>query len=127
MARVVHFEVHADDPQRAMDFYSRCFEWSFTKIPGPFDYWLVATGPDSEPGINGGLMRRQGAIDGTAVIAYVCTLAVDSLDESMTSALGAGATVALPKMPVPGVGWLAYLKDPEGNIFGMMESDPTVA
>ena len=34
-----------------------------------------------------------------------------------------GGSIALPKMPVPGVGWLAYFKDTEGNIFGAMQGD----
>jgi predicted enzyme related to lactoylglutathione lyase len=27
-------------------------------------------------------------------------------------------------MAIPGVGWLCYFKDTEGNIFGMMQNDP---
>jgi predicted enzyme related to lactoylglutathione lyase len=125
MARVVHFEVHADDPERAIGFYSSVFGWTFTKYGGRVDYWLITTGPDGEPRINGGMVRRMGTIDGQAVIAYVCTLAVDDLDASLAAALAAGATVAHPKMPIPNVGWLAYCKDTEGNIFGMIQNDPS--
>lgn len=124
MARVVHFEVHAEDPQRAISFYSTVFGWEFTHWAGPMDYWLIRTGPADRPGIDGGMVRRQGMIDGQAVIAYVCTLDVESLDDSLPKALAAGATVALPKQAIPGVGWLAYCKDTEGNVFGMMQSDP---
>ena len=35
-----------------------------------------------------------------------------------------GGEITMPKMAVPGVGWMAYFKDPEGNIHGMMQSDP---
>jgi uncharacterized protein len=125
MPRVVHFEVHAEDPERAVRFYSTLFGWSFQNWGGPMDYWLITTGPDDQPGINGGMMRRMGAIDGQAVIAYVCTIDVASVDETLEKALGLGGQVALPKMPVPGVGWLAYAKDSEGNIFGMMQNDPS--
>ena len=52
MARPVHFEIHADDPERAVEFYSAVLGWTFTKWEGPADYWLVTTGPDNEPGIN---------------------------------------------------------------------------
>lgn len=31
----------------------------------------------------------------------------------------------VPKTAAPGVGWLAYCKDTEGNIFGLMENDPS--
>ena len=74
MPRVVHFEIHAETPERAMEFYSGVFGWEFSKWEGTQDYWLITTGPDEEPGINGGLVRRQGEIDGQAVIAYACTV-----------------------------------------------------
>ena len=124
MPRVVHFEIHAADPERAVNFYTTLFGWTFQKWEGPMDYWLVTTGPDNQPGINGGLVRRQGEIDGQAVIAYVCTVDVENLDASVQTALDNGGQIALPKMPIPGVGWLAYCKDTEGNIFGMMQNDP---
>jgi uncharacterized protein len=123
MGRVVHFEVHAEDPARAERFYRAVLGWEFTKWPGPSDYWLIKTGPDDRPGINGGMVRRQGTIDGQAVIAYVCTADVSALDDTMKRTKAAGGKLALPKMPIPGVGWLAYMKDTEGNIFGMMQND----
>jgi hypothetical protein len=84
---------------------------------------LITTGPASERGIDGGLIRRQGPIDGQAVIAYVCTIDVPSVDDTVrTVGLNGGANV-VPKMPIPGVGWLAYCKDTEGNIFGVMQAD----
>ena len=72
MPRVVHFEIHAEDPSQAIAFYEAVFGWKFSHWGGgPTDYWLIKTGPDGEPGIDGGLIRRHGTIDGTAVIAYV--------------------------------------------------------
>jgi predicted enzyme related to lactoylglutathione lyase len=123
MPRVVHFEIHAEDPTRAVKFYEKLFGWNFQKWDGPMEYWMVITGADGEPGINGGLLRRQGTIDGQAVIAYVCTVDVPNVDASVSTAVENGATVAVPKMPIPGVGWLAYCKDTEGNIFGIMQAD----
>ena len=124
MPRVVHFEIHAADPDRAVNFYKTLFGWEFQKWEGPMEYWLVTTGPNEQPGINGGLVRRQGEIDGQAVIAYVCTVDVENLDASVEKAVNNGGQIALPKMPIPGMGWLAYCKDTEGNIFGMMQGDP---
>jgi uncharacterized protein len=125
MSRVIHFEIHASNPERAIDFYQKVFGWTFQKWEGPMPYWLVTTGPAGEPGINGGLLSRQGGepVDGQAVNAYVCTVGVDQIDASMSKAQSSGATVAVPKMAVPGVGWLAYFKDTEGNIFGVMQPD----
>jgi len=46
------------------------------------------------------------------------------VDDAVKKAWSGGGTIALPKMPIPGVGWLAYCKDTEGNIFGLMQADP---
>jgi predicted enzyme related to lactoylglutathione lyase len=123
MPRVVHFEIHAGDPERAINFYQKVFAWTFQKWEGPAPYWMVTTGSNDEPGINGGLLPRRGEIDGEAVIAYVCTVGVESVDKSITTVEENGGTVVVPKMPIPGMGWLVYCKDREGNIFGMMQSD----
>jgi predicted enzyme related to lactoylglutathione lyase len=126
MPRVVHFEIHATEPDRAVRFYRELFGWEFNKWDGPFDYWLIVTGPASDPGINGGLVLRRGdpPTESQAVNAYVCTVDVPDLDGSLERATGLGGVVALPKMPIPKVGWLAYIKDTEGNILGMMQRDP---
>jgi predicted enzyme related to lactoylglutathione lyase len=124
MPRVVHFEIHAEDPERAVNFYKTLFDWQFQKWEGPMEYWLVTTGPNDQPGINGGLMRRHGQIDGQAVIAYVCTVDVVDVDAYTNTAVANGGQIALPKTPIPGMGWLVYCKDTEGNIFGMMQGDP---
>ena len=76
------------------------------------------------PGINGGLMKRQHPISGNdGVIAYVCTVDVDNLDRFTAKAQQLGVRSQVPKMPIPGIGWLAYMKDTEGNVFGMMQAD----
>lgn len=124
MPRVVHFEIHADDTARAAKFYTDLFGWTITKWGGPMEYWMVVTGKDGTPGINGGMMKRQHPVSGNdGVIAYVCTVDVDDLDKYMAGAQKLGAMIALPKMPVPSVGWLAYMKDTEGNVFGLMQPD----
>jgi len=123
MLRVIHFEIHAENPDRAIKFYQGLFAWEFTKWPGPMPYWVIKTGADNQPGINGGLLPRRGTIDGQAVIAYVCTVDTPSVDDYLKKAQTLGGTVAVPKMPIPGVGWLAYCKDTEGNIFGIMQQD----
>ena len=126
MSRVIHFEIHADNPERAVGFYTKLLGWQFSKWDGPMEYWLVNTGADPEPGINGGLMKRMGPppTPGQAVNAFPCTVNVDNLDTSLRLAVSLGATVAMPKMPIPGMGWLAYFHDTEGNILGMMQADP---
>jgi uncharacterized protein len=119
MPRPVHFEIPADDPQRAIAFYETLFGWKFHKWDGPMPYWLIMTGPDSEPGINGGLMPRRHPDQ-----PCVNTINVADLDASLQLAEKAGGQCVVPKMAVPGVGWLAYCKDTEGYIFGMIQNDP---
>jgi predicted enzyme related to lactoylglutathione lyase len=128
MSRAVHFEIHASNPQAAIDFYSGLFGWSFNKWEGG-EYWMIHTGPDEQPGINGGLMPRRGPVPEAmaAMNAFVITVDVDDVDQVVAGALAAGGATALPKMPVPGIGWLAYLKDPDGNIFGVMQADTEAA
>ncbi|MGQ0532624.1 MAG: VOC family protein [Caulobacteraceae bacterium] len=123
MARVVHFEVHAADPERAKRFYETVFGWRIQPIPA-MDYWTIATGEG--PGINGGMLRRRGdpPVQGQAVNAHMCAIGVDDIDASMDAAMKAGATLALPKMTIPNVGYVAYLVDTEGNIFGIHQADP---
>jgi uncharacterized protein len=123
MSRVVHFEIHAEDPQRAINFYANVFGWQFSQW-GDQPYWVIVTGPSDQPGINGGLLPRRGQIDGQAVIAYVCTIDVISLDDTIAAIEANHGILALPKMAMPGVGWLAYYKDTEGNIFGVIQADP---
>jgi len=119
MPRPIHFEIPAEDPQRAIGFYSKVFGWKFSKWDGPMDYWVISTGQLPEPGIDGGLMPRRDPNQ-----PCVNTIGVANLDQTIEDVLSNGGSIALPKMPVPGIGWLAYCKDTEGHIFGMMQPDP---
>ena len=126
MARVVHFEIHCGDLDRAERFYRDVFGWDIQRYEGaPVDYRLVTTGPDGEIGINGALVERRGEIDGEAVIAYVNTIAVEDLSATQERIATSGGEQVLDRMEVPGVGHLAYFKDTEGNVFGALE--PTTA
>src|SRR5438270_7886443 len=108
MPRVIHFEIPSDDPEKLSGFYNRVFNWQTTKTPPPMEYWLAKTG-DGEPGIDGGFLRRHHPNQPMAN-----TIGVDSVDETLKTIEANGGSIALPKMPIPGVGWLAYFKDPEG-------------
>lgn len=125
MSRITHFEIHASNPAALIDFYSQLLGWTFTKWDFA-EYWLVTTGPPDQPGINGGLLPRPNCSgqDSQWVNAYICTAQVDVLDETLAKALSMGAVLALPKMAIPSVGWLAYIKDPDGNILGLTQPDP---
>ena len=122
MHRPIHFEIHASDPEKLVAFYTGVFGWDIQHIP-QMNYWFIRSGDG--PGIDGGLMKRHGAAptDGGAVNAYVCSIHVESVDVALEKALAAGATVALPKVTIPGVGYQVYIKDPDGNILGLHQPD----
>jgi predicted enzyme related to lactoylglutathione lyase len=122
MPRPVHFEIPSDNPERAMDFYGAVFGWTFQKWDGPMSYWMVTTGPTNEPGINGGVMPRQHPQQ-----PCVNTINVPDLGATTKVIEAHGGTCVVPKMTVPGVGWLAYFKDLDGHIFGVMQMDPKAA
>lgn len=117
MSRVIHFEIPAADPERASKFYQKVFGWKIEKWPGPMEYWMVTTGADGAPGINGGLMKNNN------VKTTTNTIGVDSVDAAVESAKNAGGTLVMPKTPIPGVGFFAYCQDTEGNLFGVMQAD----
>ena len=128
MNRVVHFEIHAKDLDKVQKFYADVFGWNITNLGEQMgNYRMVSTGEnvpgDKWPGINGGITPRMGepSAGGQPVNAFVCTISVDNLDNYIDKVKNAGGTLALDKMDVPGVGWLAYCKDVEENIFGMLQ------
>ncbi len=121
MNRLVHFEIHAADPERAIAFYEEVFGWQFHSFGGDMEYWLVVTGPDDEPGINGGLVRRQGPSpqEGQPVVSMIGTIEVAGIEDTIGAVNGAGGRVVVPVMEIPQVGWTCYCKDTEGNLFGL--------
>jgi predicted enzyme related to lactoylglutathione lyase len=127
MPRVTHFGIHASDAERAIQFYTRVFGWQFVKWEDPIDYWTIKTGPEEEPGIDGGLTLRKAAAKGEDVISYINTINVPSLDEYLKKVLENGGHQTVATMPIPNIGWLAYCKDTEGNIFGMMQEDASAS
>ena len=129
MSRVVHFEIHASRPEQLITFYQSLFGWTFTPWGPPGFYWQIRTGTAPESGIDGGLVPRKGEppVEGQAVNAFVCTVGVDSVAGALARIVELGGTVALPRMAIPGVGWLGYGKDPDGNLFGVTEADAKAA
>jgi predicted enzyme related to lactoylglutathione lyase len=117
MGRVIHFEIPANEPGRAAAFYQKVFGWKFDKWDGPTEYWMVSTGAEGAPGINGGMLKRGN------VTTTTNTVGVDSVDASVAAVTEAGGKLIMPKTPIPGVGYFAYCEDTEGNVFGVMQAD----
>ena len=118
MSRVIHFEIPAAEPERAAAFYKQVFGWSIEKWPGPMEYWMVTTGADGAPGINGGLLKKL-----APTTATTNTIGVDSVDKAIDAVKSAGGKLVMPKTPIPTIGYFAYLEDTEGNLFGVLQSD----
>jgi predicted enzyme related to lactoylglutathione lyase len=117
MARVIHFEICANDPQRAVSFYQQAFGWKINEWEGPMEHWLIETGDQDEPGIDGAIMGRENNW------TTVNTISVPSLDEFAQRVEQAGGKALSPRQTISGVGYHSYCLDTEGNVFGILEGD----
>jgi uncharacterized protein len=106
-------------PSRASRFYEIAFGWTVEKWEGPMEYWLVSTGKPSEEGIDGGIGIGEPSMKNGEL-----TLGVESLDDTIPKVTESGGMIVREKSPIPGVGYFVLAGDTEGNVFGLMESDP---
>lgn len=118
MSRIVHFDIMAQEPQKAVEFYAKVFGWTLQKWSGPTEYWLIGTGDAKEPGINGGLGR------GEPIKGRTLTIGVKDLDATVRKITEFGGKILMARSPIPGVGWFAAFEDPTGNQMGIMQDDP---
>ncbi|MES2225858.1 MAG: VOC family protein [Patescibacteria group bacterium] len=132
MNRPTHFEIQAEDLERAAKFYRDVFGWSIEKWEAPgMEYWMIMTAPkdSSDAGINGGLLKRSAKTPphefGTN--AYVCTVEVENFDATAQKILAGGGIVAMPKFAMAGMAWQGYFLDTEGNTFGLHQTDKSAA
>ena len=122
---VVHFEIPADEPERAVSFYQSLFGWDIKPWGDPPTYWLVstvptdATGKPSRQGVNGGLMKKMHPQQ-----PFANYIGVEDVEAFGAKAESLGGQIVVPKTPVPGMGWFLYIKDTEGNILGLWCDDP---
>jgi predicted enzyme related to lactoylglutathione lyase len=121
--RVVHFEIPADDPERAKAFYADAFGWNIASWEGS-TYMMVGTvatneqGMPQEPGaINGGMLPRQDPIN-TPVI----TIDVADMDSAIKTVEELGGKVIRGKQSVGNAGFAAYFVDTEGNTLGLWQA-----
>ena len=121
MPRIVHFEIPARDPDALAGFYRNVFGWKIEKWEGPVDYWLVTTG-EEEPGIDGALLRTNPVHQGT-----VNVIDVDSVAEFCEKVQAEGGEVVTPRTAIPGLGYVAYIRDTAGNILGLFQGDEGAA
>jgi uncharacterized protein len=127
MSKVVHFEIPADDLDRAKSFYGSVFGWELQTVPmNEGEYTSVRTTDvneqtqlPTEPGaINGGMMQRD-----ERVSSPVITIDVDGIDDALQQIEAEGGSTVTPRTAIPGMGAFAYFKDPEGNVLGLWETN----
>lgn len=125
MRKVVHFEIPADDVDRAKNFYSSIFEWDLqTMQMDNGEYTIVTTTPvdeqsqPTEPGaINGGLFQRD-----ERITTPIITIDVDGIDDALKKIEAGGGSTVVPRTEIPNMGAFAYFRDPEGNVLGLWET-----
>jgi predicted enzyme related to lactoylglutathione lyase len=123
MDKVVHFEIPAEDLNRAQTFYAGVFGWETNSVPG-MNYVMVRSVPvdehqmPREPGaINGGMLQRHGPIT-----APIVTIQVPDIDEAAQKIREAGGDLVREKLAVGHFGFAAYFKDSEGNVLGLWQT-----
>lgn len=116
MSRIVHFEIPANDPKKMIDFFVRVFDWRFKQF-GQSEYWIIETGEHEEKGINGAMMKK---VHPQQPLTH--DIQVDNIDEAIKLIESHGGAMIVPKTELPGVGWRAFFKDPEGNLHGLWQS-----
>lgn len=112
---LVHFELPAQDTDRAQRFYEEIFGWSFRSAPAPMDYRMTeATTPV------GAIYPSQAGERGP--IVYFDT---DDIDAAIARVRESGGE-ADEKQPIPGIGWFSRAQDPEGNPISLFAADDSV-
>lgn len=121
--RVVHFEIPADDLDRAREFYRTAFGWELTPVPD-LDYTMVQSTPTDERGmptqpgsINGGMFRREEPVTGPVIVVDV-----EDIDKAMETIEALGGSMVVPRQPVGEMGFAAYFRDCEGNVIGLWQN-----
>lgn len=122
MSTIVHFDIPADDINRAKNFYEKLFNWKIERLPGPMEYFNISTKDDKGNDSIGGGMGQRGQPD-QKITNYID---VDSIDEYIKKVEGLGGKIIMPKTPIPGFGYLATFLDTEGNVLGLWNTDESV-
>jgi uncharacterized protein len=117
-----HFAINADDIPRARHFYERVFGWKFESW-GPPGFFLIQTGGEKDPGIQGSLQGRRELVQGQRMTGFECSISVEDVDAIGKAVVANGGKVIMQKVTIPTVGRLIFFQDPEGNVAGAMHYD----
>jgi predicted enzyme related to lactoylglutathione lyase len=119
---IIHFEIPAEDVDKLKSFYENLFGWKIMKTPGDFmEYWVIQTVPIDDqgmpkrPGVNGGMYKKQS--ESNIPVNYI---RVEDIDRALVKVVKLGGKVTMGKQEVPGIGYVAQIRDPEGNPIAMI-------
>ena len=119
---IIHFEIPAQDVDKLKSFYENLFGWKIVKTPGDFmEYWVIQTVPTDDkgmpmrPGVNGGMYKKQS--ESNIPVNYI---RVEDIDKALNDVVKLGGKVTVGKQEVPGIGYVAQIRDPEGNPIAMI-------
>ncbi len=118
------FAIHVDDVDRARAFYEAVFGWAFEPW-GPPGFYLIHTGDDASPGIQGLMHKRQTPRSGIGLNGIEPTFSVEDVDAVALAAEANGGEIIFPKSVIPTVGALIRFLDSEGNDIGAMQYETT--
>jgi predicted enzyme related to lactoylglutathione lyase len=124
MNRVVHFEIPADNLERAKKFYGENFGWKLNQFgPEMGNNVVVHTGPTDDKGmpqdkafINGGIMPRD-----PSASAPILVIAVDDADAAVEKVKKSGGKLVGEILDIPNVGRYARVQDSEGNVIAVIK------
>lgn len=118
MSTIVHFDISADDLNRAKTFYEKLFGWSIDTLEGFPDYYEIETvDVNGKESVGGGITKRT---DPTQA-GITNFIGVQSIDDSLEKLSQLGGKILQPKQEIPGYGWLAVCTDTENNVIGLFE------
>jgi predicted enzyme related to lactoylglutathione lyase len=120
---LAHFAITATDVDRARAFYEAVFGWRFEPW-GPPGFFLICSGTDEEPGIQGALQASSDYAQGPGVGGIEITVAVEDVAEIARRVEEAGGRLFMREARIPGVGTLVKFEDTEGNRGCAMQYEP---
>ena len=118
MPRISYLDFSAEDPERAVNFYSKIFGWQINKWDGPMEFWEIKTGEPNELGIDGGLSKRDRIGRWTTPF-----INVSSVEQYIAKIEAGGGRIIQPKAAIPGIGYTMLFKDTESNTIVLFEEN----
>lgn len=109
-------ELSTPDAEGAARFYTSLLPWKATRMPGPMDYTTFERGDTRAAG----MMQITPEMKSNGVPPnWMPYFQVTDCRASVEKATSLGGGVMVPASEIPGVGWFAILRDPQGAVFAI--------